>query len=69
MDANDQVLMDTFKENSKCEKILDEFEQYIECTLKFNFADLKLILVMERDLDKKMMPEQRLPEVQLTLNE
>jgi len=55
VDANDQVLMDTFKENSKCEKILDEFEQYIE--------------FMERDLDKKLMPEQRLPEVQMTLNE
>lgn len=55
VDTNDQVLMETFKENSQCEKMLDEFEQYIE--------------FMERDLDKKMMSEQKLPEVQLTLNE
>ena len=31
VDTNDQMLMETFKENSQCEKMLDEFEQYIEC--------------------------------------
>ena len=42
MDANDQVLMDTFKENSKCEKILDEFEQYIECKFLVEFLNVKI---------------------------